>query len=235
MRTERTLLRIEGLRVRRGGRRVIDGLSLRIERGGPFAIVGESGSGKTTLLYAVAGLLPAEAGSVEILGQRLRALGPRERARLFGLVFQDYQLFPHLSAWENVLLAPMLQGNDEAADLAAHLFQELRIEGLEERRPHELSGGQKQRVAIARSLVLQPAILFFDEPSAALDSRTGEELADLLRSINERTQVVVVSHDTAFIERCCTRGIRLDAGQIVQEGPLDAIMEEKARPLPAAP
>jgi len=218
------MLRIEGLRVRRGARRILDGLSLRIGRGEPFAILGESGSGKTTLLYAAAGLLPIEGGSIEILGEPLESLGRRERARRLGLVFQDHQLFPHLTARENVLLAPRLQEREGAPELARRLFEELRIDGLEGRRPHELSGGQRQRVAIARSLVLEPALLFFDEPSAALDAQTSEELADLLLHINERTQIVVVSHDLGFVERCCGRGIQLAAGTIANEGTLAEIL-----------
>ncbi len=225
MRAEAALLEIRNLFVRRGGQRILADLSLTIDRGAPFAILGESGSGKTTLLFAATGLIPVEKGSVEVLGHRVDALAPRERSRLFGLVFQDYQLFPHLTARENVLLAPRLQGREGAEDAAEALFRELRIDGLAERRPHELSGGQKQRVAIARSLVLEPSILFFDEPSAALDARTSVELADLLLEINARTQVVVVSHDMAFVERCAPRGIRMEGGRIVADGRLDRILE----------
>lgn len=223
-----SLLRVRDLRVRRGGRRILDGLSLDLPRGEPFAVVGESGSGKTTLLFAAAGLLEIEGGFVEIQGRRIATLTPRERSRLFGLVFQDYQLFPHLTAMQNVLLAPRLQRRD-AEDRARRLFEELRIDGLGDRRPHELSGGQKQRVAIARSLVQEPELLFFDEPSAALDARTSDDLADLLRAINRRTQVVVVSHDAPFVERCCGRGIRLEAGRIVRQGSIAALLE-RARP-----
>ena len=226
MQAEASLLKLEGVGVRRGGRRIIEGLSLEVSRGEPFAIVGESGSGKTTLLYAATGLIPVEAGRIEILGKSIRSLGPRERSKLFGLVFQDYQLFPHLTARENVLLAPGLQGLQGADARADHLFDELRIAELADRRPHEMSGGQKQRVAIARSLVLQPSVLFFDEPSAALDAKTSEELADLLLAINRRTQTIVVSHDAAFIERCCGRGIRLEAGRITSRGKLDLIMRQ---------
>lgn len=224
MQGEASLVKLDGVAVRRGARRILSGLSLEIRRGEPFAIVGESGSGKTTLLYAATGLVPIESGRVEILGKSISRLGRRERSRLFGLVFQDYQLFPHLTARENVLLAPELHGLRDAEALADHLFDELRIADLVDRRPHEMSGGQRQRVAIARSLVLQPAVLFFDEPSAALDAKTSEELADLLLAINRRTQTIVVSHDAAFIERCCARGIRLAEGRIAASGELDAIM-----------
>lgn len=223
MPAEPPLLDIQGLVVRRGGVRIIEDLSLEIRRGPPFAILGESGSGKTTLLFAAMGLIPIEKGRVEVLGLRVDALSPRERARRMGLVFQDYQLFPHLTAWENVMLAPRLQKREGAEALARELLADLRIDELADRRPHELSGGQKQRVAIARSLVLEPSLLFFDEPSAALDAKTSEELADLLRGINERTQVVVVSHDMAFVERCAPRGIRMEGGRILASGALQAI------------
>ena len=226
MQAEASLVTFDGVCVRRGGRRIVEGFSLEIPRGEPFAIVGESGSGKTTLLYAATGLLPIESGRIEILGRSIAGLGPRERSRLFGLVFQDYQLFPHLTARENVLLAPRLQRLHGAEERADRLFEELRIAGLAGRRPHEMSGGQKQRVAIARSLVLQPAVLFFDEPSAALDAKTSEELADLLLAINRRTQTIVVSHDAAFIERCCARGIRVEAGRIAARGALGTIMRQ---------
>jgi len=226
---ETALLRVDSLTVFRGRRKVLDCVSLEIAEGEPFAIVGESGSGKTTLLYAVTGLLAMSEGTVKIRGRRVAALSARERAKLVGLVFQDYQLFPHLSVWDNVLLAPMLHGKMGADRLARRLLEQLRIDNLASRHPHELSGGQKQRVAIARSLVLEPSVLFFDEPSAALDAKTSDELAVLLRQISDRTQVVVVSHDHAFIERACTRGARMASGRVVREGGLAAILDHEPR------
>lgn len=225
MPAEPTLLEVEALTVYRGRRKVLDDVSLEIPHGEPYAIVGESGSGKTTLLYAIAGLLPIAAGKVEIRGQRVDRLDARARAKLFGLVFQDYQLFPHLSVWQNVTLAPRLHGKGGAEEIGRRLLEELRIDGLVSRYAHELSGGQKQRVAIARSLVLEPSVLFFDEPSAALDAKTSDELALLLREISRRTQVIVVSHDVAFIERGCTRGARVASGRIVRQGALEAILD----------
>jgi len=221
---ETELLKIDALTVHRGRRKILDRVSLNVAEGQPYAIVGESGSGKTTLLYAIAGLLPVSEGVVEIRGHRVGALSARERAKLVGLVFQDYQLFPHLTVWDNVLLAPKLHGKDGATRLGRRLLEQLRIDNLASRYPHELSGGQKQRVAIARSLVLEPSVLFFDEPSAALDAKTSDELALLLREISDRTQVIVVSHDNAFIERACTRGVRMAAGRVVREGGLESIL-----------
>lgn len=211
-------LSVDSLRVRRGGRVVLDGLDLRVDDGAPFAIAGESGSGKTTLLFAVAGLMPVDHGVVTIAGRRLDDLTARERARVVGLVFQDHQLFPHLTALENVALAPRLHGDADPEREARALFAQLGLEGLEPRRPHELSGGQKQRVAIARSLVLRPRVLLFDEPSAALDPKTTRELADLLAELAGAIQIVIVSHDRELVERCCPRGVRLDSGRITGAG-----------------
>ena len=111
-------------------------------------------------------------------------------------------------------LAPGLHGRKGVEDAARSLLGELGLDGFDGRRPHELSGGQKQRVAIARSLVLEPSVVLFDEPSSALDPRTSRDLADLLSRLSDRLQVVVVSHDRPFVERCCPRGVRLDAGKV---------------------
>jgi polar amino acid transport system permease protein len=208
------VLEVLGLRASRGANVVLEGANLSIVPGAPFAIVGESGSGKTTLLYAIAGLLPVQAGTVVVQGQSLLELSPRERARKVGIVFQDHQLFPHLTVLENVCLAPGLHGAEAPADQAGELFRSLGLDKLTERRPHELSGGQKQRVAIARSLILRPRIVLFDEPSAALDPRTASDLAALLAQLSDAIQIVVVSHDRPFVEQCCPRGVRVEAGRV---------------------
>lgn len=208
---------------RRGGKVVLDSVSLAIDRGAPFALVGASGSGKTTLLFCAAGLLPLSAGTIAIAGQPVSGLAPRARAACLGLVFQDYQLFPHLSALDNVCLAPGLHGRDAYQARAAELFAELGIAELSARYPHQLSGGQRQRVAIARSLILEPAVLFLDEPSAALDEHTTAELSATLRALNQRSQIVVVSHDRPFVESCCPRGARMAAGRLVAQGDVNDV------------
>lgn len=222
------LIEVESVAVQRSNRDILHGVSMSIAPGPPFAIVGESGSGKTTLLLACLGLLPLARGSIRLNSIPIDELSPRRLAKTVGMVFQDFQLFPHLSVLENLLLAPSLQkrgGGSATAREARSLLADLRVSDLESRYPHELSGGQKQRVAIARSLILKPLILFFDEPSAALDSRTTDELAALLRALNDRTQVVVVSHDRPFIERCCERGVRMNAGHIERRGDLKSILD----------
>lgn len=215
-------LEVQSIDVERGGQSILKNFSLTVGRGAPFAIVGESGSGKTTLLHGVLGLLPLKSGTIKLNGAPVVDLPPLEMAKKAGLVFQDYQLFPHLSAMENLTLAPGLQGADAVEDRAAALLEELRIGQLQSRYPHELSGGQKQRVAIARALMLAPKILFFDEPSAALDIQTSRELSRTLKALE--TQVVVVSHDREFVLDCCEEGALLVDGRVDRQGPVKTLL-----------
>lgn len=215
----------EGVVVTRSGRDILDRVDLTIEVGSPFAIVGRSGSGKTTLLMVLAGLLAPDAGSIRIGPSSLAELPPRARAQRVGIVFQDHQLFTNMTVMENVMLAPRLSGRADARGQAERVLAELGLGGLGDRRPHELSGGQRQRVAIARTLALEPRVVLFDEPSAALDPRTTRDLATLLSELHERTQVVVVSHDLPFVEQCCDRGVRLEEGRVAAIGVLSEIVE----------
>lgn len=209
---------VSGVSVRRGEQLVVEDVTLAIREGPPYAIVGESGSGKTTLLLAMCGLLPITKGLVRIEGDDVATIDGRKRARTVGLVFQDHQLFAHHTVLDNVCLAPRLHGLRASVDGARLLLERLGIDMLSERYPHQLSGGQKQRVAIARALVLAPRVLFFDEPTAALDPKTAAALADLLTSLSGETLVVVVSHDSDFVVRCCSRAARMEGGRIVGEG-----------------
>lgn len=209
-----TLLSARNLSVLRDGNPILEDFNFDLEKGSPFAVTGKSGSGKTTFLFALLGLIPISAGTVEICGESLADLSPARLAQLAGLVFQDYQLFPHLTARENILLSPKINRMDIADGRFLKLLEQLDIAELSERYPHQLSGGQKQRVAIARALILEPKLLLLDEPSAALDSLTSQHLADTLIRINNQTQTVVVSHDKPFIERFCLRRIELARGKI---------------------
>lgn len=218
------VLRIQNLSLRRGDSSVLKNISFEISQGGPFCLIGESGSGKTSLLYAILKLIPMQVGEVLLNGEPL----PEKSAELalhLGIVFQDYQLFPHLTVSENITLAKRLRGEvPDIKDLASRLG----ITELLRRYPHELSGGQKQRIAIARSLVLQPEFLFLDEPSSALDVATSNALADLLTELNEKTQIVCVSHDIPFLRRFCTRGIRIGNGAVEAVGLLEEILPAAA-------
>lgn len=218
------LCQVKNLEVKRKNNKVIDSLSFDLFRGSPFAVVGESGSGKTTLLAAMTGLISNVKGSILYNQIEVQAMNVTDKAACFGLVFQDYQLFPHLSVIDNILIAPRARNIAINISDAIELLSSLGIEDLKNRFPHELSGGQKQRVAIARSIILKPKILFLDEPSAALDEKTSLSLAKLLITLNEKIQVVMVSHDLKFLRTCCDRGLSLDKGKLKAMGDLNSIL-----------
>lgn len=199
---------------------ILSSVDLIIKPGESIAIVGESGSGKTTLLSLLAGLDSPSSGWVFIQGRDITAMNEDGRAvlrnELIGFVFQSFQLLPGLTALENVMLPLELSG-DEAAEAAARALLE-RV-GLARRLSHtpkQLSGGEQQRVALARAFVTQPAILFADEPTGNLDSKTGAHIIDLLFELNQErhTTLVLVTHDASLAARC-GRMLRLDAGSMV--------------------
>jgi len=200
---------------------ILRGIDLEIEQGASAAIVGASGSGKSTLLGLLAGMDLPSAGEIWLDGEALGDLDEDQRARLraekVGFVFQSFQLLPALTARENVMLPLELAGVSGAADIAA---QYLRDVGLGERLSHyptTLSGGEQQRVAIARAFARQPQILFADEPTGNLDTRTGERVIELLFELNDRaeTTLVLVTHDERLAARC-DRCFAMTAGEIVE-------------------
>ncbi|KUM44073.1 ABC transporter ATP-binding protein [Pseudomonas sp. EpS/L25] len=199
---------------------ILQALDLEIRAGDSLAIVGSSGSGKSTLLGLLAGLDLPSAGEVHLAGQRLDALDEDARARLraerVGFVFQSFQLLDSLTALENVMLPLELEGAREARAEASALLERV---GLGERLrhyPRQLSGGEQQRVALARAFAPRPSILFADEPTGNLDSRTGNHICDLLFELNHErgTTLVLVTHDERLAARCA-RQLRLEGGRQV--------------------
>ena len=206
---------------------ILDDVSFDIEAGASVAIVGPSGAGKSTLLALLAGLDLPTTGHVILNGSNLSALDEDGRARVradsVGFVFQSFHLVPSLNALENVMLPLELAGNENARRAARDIIDRV---GLGERWSHypsQLSGGEKQRVAIARAFATQPAVLFADEPTGNLDSRTGDNIMSLMFALNRdsATTLVLVTHDTALAERC-DRVLELDAGRLVQDRRADA-------------
>jgi putative ABC transport system ATP-binding protein len=179
------------------------GATLEVAQGEILAVMGPSGSGKSTLLHCLAGILVPDAGEVHFAGRRIDVLGEADRSALrrdrFGFVFQFGQLVPELTAAENVALPLLLGGARRAAALAQARtwFEQLALDGLQERRSGELSGGEQQRIALARGLVGQPEVLFADEPTGSLDSLTGERVMDLLTAAAREhgITVVLVTHE----------------------------------------
>lgn len=197
------IIRAAGLRRRFGQTEALRGVDFELAPGEIVAVMGPSGSGKSTLLHCLAGILTPDEGSVTFDGRPIERLGEDERSRLrrtaFGFVFQFGQLVPELTAVENVALPLLLNGvrRAEALERAAHWFPTLGLTGLEVRRPGEMSGGQAQRVAVARAMVIEPAVVFADEPTGSLDSLAGEQVMELLTVTagEHGTSVVLVTHE----------------------------------------
>lgn len=198
---------------------ILRGVDLEIVAGTSAAIVGASGSGKSTLLGLLAGMDVASAGEVWLDGVNLSALDEDARARLraekVGFVFQNFQLLPALTAKENVMLPLELAGIDEAGGIAERFLTEVGLQDRLGHYPTTLSGGEQQRVAIARAFAREPAVLFADEPTGNLDTRTGERIIDLLFELNARasTTLVLVTHDERLAERC-DRRFSMTAGEL---------------------
>ena len=198
---------------------ILRGVDLEIVAGTSAAIVGASGSGKSTLLGLLAGMDVASAGEVRLDGVNLSALDEDARARLraekVGFVFQNFQLLPALTAKENVMLPLELAGIDEAGSIAGRFLMEVGLQDRLGHYPTTLSGGEQQRVAIARAFAREPAVLFADEPTGNLDTRTGERIVDLLFELNARasTTLVLVTHDERLAERC-DRRFSMTAGEL---------------------
>jgi putative ABC transport system ATP-binding protein len=199
---------------------ILDGVGFTIERGDAVAIVGASGSGKSTLLALMAGLDVPSSGRVVLEGEPMSTLDEDGRARVrgekVGFVFQSFQLLPSLTALENVMLPLELRGDTDAETPARAILTQV---GLGERLghyPRQLSGGEQQRVALARAFVTRPSLLFADEPTGNLDTRTGQAIIELLFDLNAAagTTLVLVTHDEHLAQRC-NRMLRLDGGRLV--------------------
>ena len=198
---------------------ILRGIDLDIPAGASAAIVGASGSGKSTLLGLLAGMDVASGGEVWLDGVCLSTLDEDERARLraekVGFVFQSFQLLPALTARENVMLPLELAGVGDAGQIAERFLAEVGLQDRLEHYPTTLSGGEQQRVAIARAFAREPAVLFADEPTGNLDTRTGERIVDLLFELNARasTTLVLVTHDERLAQRCDHR-FSMTAGEL---------------------
>jgi putative ABC transport system ATP-binding protein len=199
---------------------ILASIDLRVKRGESVAITGESGSGKSTLIGLLAGLDTPSAGSIRLDGRSLTRLDEDGRAalrnELIGFMFQSFQLLPGLTALENVMLPLELKGNRQAASEAREWLDRVGLGERLKHTPKQLSGGEQQRVALARAFATRPQILFADEPTGNLDSRTGATVIDLLFELNREndTTLLLVTHDPALAERC-GRTVRLASGRQV--------------------
>ncbi|AJC18910.1 MULTISPECIES: ABC transporter ATP-binding protein [Pandoraea] len=200
---------------------ILQDIDFSVAKGQSVAIVGASGSGKSTLLGLMAGLDTATDGSITLLGKSLGELDEEGRAALrrgaVGFVFQSFQLMPHLTALENVMLPLELLGETrEIRNRAVKLLEQVGLGSRLTHYPKQLSGGEQQRVALARAFVTEPAVLFADEPTGSLDTATGERVIELMFSLNEASgaTLVLVTHDLAIAQRCDAT-VQLAGGRVV--------------------
>lgn len=218
-----------------GSAEVLSGINLKVHHGEVVCIIGPSGSGKSTLLRCMNHLEHVNAGRLyvdgELVGYRqeghkLYELGPVEvclRRRDIGMVFQNFELFPHLTAMENLCLAPMVvlrRAKAEVEELAIELLEKVGLSEKAQHYPSQLSGGQQQRVAIARALMMNPKIMLFDEPTSALDPELVGEVLKVMRDLaRSGMTMVVVTHEMSFARDVADRVVVMDAGRVVEDGP----------------
>ncbi len=200
-----------------GEKKVINQLDLVIPDGQTLAIVGPSGGGKTTLLRILAGLEEADSGEFYLDGQAFDPFGLKNHEQVVGVVFQDFQLFPHLTIFDNITLAPktvLKQEKSVYTKKAQDLAESLGISDLLKNYPYQLSGGQKQRVAIARALAMNPRVLAYDEPTSALDPELRQQVENLIVTLKEDgvTQIIV-THDLVFAENVADQLLKVTPNQ----------------------
>ena len=236
--TPDVMISAQGIHKAFGGNEVLRGVSLDLLRGEVVAVIGPSGSGKSTFLRCLNHLETIDSGSVVVEGDVLAqndASGKahyvpeaqiRKIGHKMGMVFQSFNLFPHLTVLENLIEAPMLVKKMKHADIVPKAEALLKKVGLSEKRdayPNRLSGGQKQRVAIARALAMDPDIMLFDEPTSALDPElTGEVLRTMRELANEHMTMLVVTHEMGFAREVANRVVFMDGGYIVEENAAEA-------------
>jgi len=208
-----------------GDTQVIKGISFDVAKGEVICIIGPSGSGKSTLLRCINGLIEIDSGSIKVKDMEVHAphLDKLALRKLVGMVFQQYNLFPHKTALQNIMMAPIHVLRQDAAEVkerAYQLMKKVRLGGKEDFYPGELSGGQQQRVAIARSLAMNPEVMLFDEVTAALDPETVKEVLVTIRDLAEEGMTcLLVTHEMGFARELADHMYFTDNGVIVEHGP----------------
>lgn len=233
------IIQVSDLHKSFGANRILNGISLEVKRGEVVVIIGPSGSGKSTFLRCCNGLEQAESGSIRICGERLLEKGIMlEDMQLnalrthVGMVFQSFNLFPHLTILQNVAIGPrkiLQQPKAHAEQLAMQLLDKVGLGHKADAMPASLSGGQKQRVAIARALALQPEVMLFDEPTSALDPELVDEVLAVMKQLaREGMTMLVVTHEMSFAREMADTLVVMEEGRIVEAGPAAAIFARPA-------
>ncbi|MBD0702356.1 MULTISPECIES: amino acid ABC transporter ATP-binding protein [unclassified Pseudomonas] len=236
------LVRVEGLHKSFGRLDVLKGIDLQVQQGQKISLIGPSGSGKTTLLRCINYLEEPTRGSIYIdnaligqrkVGERTVPMGDRDLARMranIGMVFQRFNLFPHLSVLDNIILGPLKvqqRNRQEAVELAEDLLNKVGMFAKRDAYPDQLSGGQQQRIAIARALAMRPKLMLFDEATSALDPElVGEVLTVMRKLAEEGMTMIIVTHEMRFAESVSDQVIFMADGNIVEQGPPRQIFRE---------
>ncbi|MFB0931610.1 MAG: amino acid ABC transporter ATP-binding protein [Ascidiaceihabitans sp.] len=229
-------LELRGVIKRFGDVTVCDGIDLDVEQGQMVCLIGASGAGKSTLLRCINLLEPVEDGAIYLDGEDIAepGLNPQKVRARIGMVFQSFNLFPHMTALENAMLAPRcvhVKSRDELRSEVEELFTKFGLADRIDNYPDQLSGGQQQRVAIVRALAMRPEVMLFDEITSALDPQlVGEVLDVLLMLKNQGMTMVLATHEMGFAREAADKVCFLQSGRIIEEGPPEAVFDAPQRP-----
>jgi polar amino acid transport system ATP-binding protein len=234
-----TLLKIEHLTKDYDGNRVLDDISFDVHKGEVIVVAGTSGCGKSTLLRCINALEPVQGGSIKLQDEEIK-YGSKNLPKLrekIGMVFQSYDLFPHLTVMENIRLAPMKvqkRSKDDVTNEAVELLKRVGLDDKADSYPRQLSGGQKQRVAIVRALCMHPEMLLFDEVTAALDPEMVREVLDVMLDLAKQGRtMIIVTHEMQFARAVADRILFVDEGKIIEDTDPETFFEhpktERAR------
>lgn len=218
------MLEVKGLKKKFGKNLVLKGIDLKVEKGERIAVIGPSGCGKSTLLRCLNMIEKPTSGKVVFYGNdiTLKGVDLSLIRRKIGMVFQQFNLFPHLTVIDNIILAPVKLGilsDKEAKKQAMELLESIDLKDKANYYPEQLSGGQKQRVAIVRALIMNPEIILFDEPTSALDPEMVGEVLDLIMKVAEKgITMIVVSHEMNFVKKFASRVLFVDEGNVAFDG-----------------
>ena len=225
------MITVKNLKKKFGNKVVLKGIDLNVEKGECVVIIGPSGCGKSTLLRCINGIEKLTSGKVifegkDINGKNVDINKIREK---MGMVFQQFNLFPHLTVIENIILAPVklkIMTKEDAIKKAVELLELIDLKDKKDMYPSQLSGGQKQRIAIVRALIMNPDVILFDEPTSALDPEMVDEVSNLMKDLAKKGMtMIVVTHEMSFVKECATRVIFMENGSIIEEGTVKEIFE----------